>query len=147
MKDNYQQQASDFLAKHGITFSAKLSNSKRAPWNDSLRGGGSYQFRTVDYRNHFVVTFKRGRRSISFDFFDSISNFKAGIKELDAYSALSCCSSEFYCPETYHDYLSDFGAEDCKEQKKTYNAWKKQSAKLQKFFGTKEVREDLLKIC
>lgn len=134
MKDNYQQQAADFLAKYGISFSFKLANTKRPSWDNGRQC------------NHFVVTLKKGRRRVSFDFFDSTANFESGIEELDAYSVLSCCSGEFYCPETYSDYLSDFGAEDCKEQKKTYNAWKRQSAKLQKFFDNEETREDLLEI-
>jgi len=145
---NYQQQASDFLAKHGIVFSAKLSNTKRAPWNDSLRGGGSYQFKTVDYRNHFIVTFKKGTRRISFDFFDSISNFKAGITELDAYSVLACCSSELYCPDTFEEFCNEFGYDnDSRQAEKTFKALSKFSAKLQKFFFTKQMREDLSEIC
>lgn len=142
---NYHQQAADFLAKHGIVFSAKLSNEKLPNWQNDNKP--CYLRDEKRKNNHFVVTLRKGTRRVSFDFFDSTANFEKGIAELDAYSVLSCCSSEFYCPETYQDYLSDFGAEDCKEQKKTYNAWEKQSAKLQKFFDSEEMREDLLKIC
>ena len=136
MKDNYQQQAADFLAKHGISFSFKLANTKRPSWDENRQC------------NHFVVTFKKGGRRVSFDFFDSISNFEKGITVLDAYSALSCCSSELYCPDTFEEFCNEFGYDnDSRQAEKTFKALSKFSAKLQKFFDTEETREDLLEIC
>jgi hypothetical protein len=136
MKDNYQQQAASFLAKHGIAFSFKLANTKRPSWDENRQC------------NHFIVTFRKGTRRVSFDFFDSISNFEKGIEELDAYSVLSCCSSELYCPETFEEFCNEFGYDnDSRQAEKTFKALSKFSAKLQKFFDTEEMRDDLLKIC
>ena len=140
---NYQQQASDFLAKYGISFSFKLANTKRPSWDENRQC------------NHFVVTFKKGRRSISFDFFDSVHNFQKGIKELGAYSVLACCSSEIYCPETFEEFCVDYGYEAYssyngkknQQSAKTFAALKKQSVKLQKFFDTEEMRDNLSEIC
>jgi hypothetical protein len=133
---NYQQQASDFLAKHGISFSFKLANTKRPSWDNGRQC------------NHFIVTFRKGTRRVSFDFFDSTRNFEKGIKELDAYSVLACCSSELYCPDTFEEFCNEFGYDnDSRQAEKTFKALSKFSAKLQKFFFTKQMREDLSEIC
>jgi hypothetical protein len=140
--NDYQKQAADFLSKHGIKFSAKLVNKKSPPWSPDRKV------------NHFVVTLKHENRRVSFDFFDSIIRFEKGEKELDAYSVLACCSSDYNCPETFEDFCSEFGydAHDSYTGKKnqqsaqTFAALKKQSAKLQKFFNTEEMQDDLSKI-
>lgn len=134
---NYQQQASDFLTKHGISFSAKLANTKTPSWKDDSRPV-----------NHFIVTLKQGKKRVSFDFFDSIANREKGITELDAYSVLSCCSSEIHCPETFEEFCSEFGYdEDSRKAEKTFKSLKKFSDKLKKFFDTEEMRDNLSEIC
>lgn len=141
--NQYDQQAADFLAKHGITFSFKLANTKTPDWKDDSRPV-----------NHFIATLKRGKKRMSFDFFDSINNYEKGVKELDAYSVLSCCSSEIHCPDTYEEFCSEFGydAYDVntgkrdKNNSKTFLALKKFSTKLQKFFDSEEIRDDLSEI-
>lgn len=132
----YDQQAADFLAKYGITFSFKLANTKTPDWKD-------------DYRpvNHFVATFKRGKNKVSLDYFDSINNYQKDITEISAYSALTCCSSEINCPDTFEDFCSEFGyEEDSRKAEKTFRALKKFSDKLKKFFDTEEIRDDLSEI-
>ncbi len=137
--NEYDQQALDFLTKHGITFSFKLTNTKTPRWDDARQC------------NHFVVTFKRGKSKVSFDFFDSVQKFRDAEIEIDAYDALTCCSSELHCVDTYEEFCSDFGynaydANTGKKDKKnaaTFRALKKMSDKLQKFFDTEEMREDL----
>lgn len=134
---NYQQQAADFLAKHGISFSFKLANTKTPDWKDDSRPV-----------NHFIATFKKGKKRVSFDFFDSLNNYQKGIKELDAYSVLSCCSSEIHCPETFEEFCSEFGYdEDSRKSEKTFKSLKKFSDKLKKFFDTEEMRDNLSEIC
>ena len=134
---NYQQQAADFLAKYGITFSAKLANTKTPSWKDDSRPV-----------NHFIVTLKQGKKRVSFDFFDSINNYEKGIKELNAYSVLACCSSEIYCPDTFKDFCDEFGYDyDSRKAEKTFKSLKKFSNKLQKFFSSKEMRDSLSEIC
>jgi len=132
--NEYDQQAADFLSKHGITFAAKLSNTKKPSWKDA----------TV---NHFIVTFKKAGKRMSFDFFDSVNNFQKGVVELLPYDALTCCSSELYCPDTFEEYCSEYGeSEDSRTAEKTFRALKKMSNKLQKFFDSEEMRDDLSEI-
>lgn len=134
--NEYDQQATDFLSKHGITFSFKLANTKTPDRKDDSRSV-----------NHFIVTFKRGKNKCSFDFFDSIHNYKKGIIELLPYDALTCCSSEINCPDTFEDFCSEYGYdEDSRAAEKTFRALKKLSDKLKKFFDTEEIRDDLSEI-
>jgi hypothetical protein len=131
--NQYDQQAADFLTKHGITFSFKLSNTKVPSWKDDSRPV-----------NHFIATFKKAGKRMSFDYFDSINNYLKGVTELRAYDALTCCSSELHCPDTFEDFCSEFGYdEDSRKDEKTFRALKKFSDKLQKFFDTEELRDDL----
>jgi len=141
--NQYDQQAADFLAKYGITFSFKLANTKTPDWkNDS---------RPV---NHFIATLKRGKTRVSFDFFDSINNYEKGVKELRAYDVLTCCSSEIHCPDTYEEFCSEFGYDAYnvntgkrdKNNSKIFLECKKLSTKLQKFFDSEEIRDDLSEI-
>ena len=135
--NDYKQQAAEFLAKHGIKFSAKLVNAKLPTRSTS----------ETRKNNHFVVTLKNNNTQISFSFFDSENNFRAGKNELDAYSVLACCSSEYHCPETFEEFCNEFGYnEDSIKDKKTFDACKKQSAKLKKIFNTKKMVEDLMEI-
>ena len=134
--NQYDQQAADFLAKHNIKFSFKLANTKTPDWkNDS---------RPV---NHFIATFRRGKKRMSFDFFDSINNFNNGVITLQAYDALVCCSSEIHCPDTFKEFCSEFGYdEDSRKAEKTFKSLKKFSDKLRKFFDSEEIRDDLSEI-
>jgi hypothetical protein len=129
---NHQQQAADFLTKHGIKFSFELVNTKRPSWDENRQC------------NHFVVTFQKAGKKMSFDFFDSINNFEKGVTELRAYDALTCCSSELYCPDTFEEFCSEYGYdEDSRSAEKTFRALSKMSKKLRAFFDTEEMREDL----
>jgi len=133
---DYQKQAADFLAKHEITFSFKLANTKTPDWEDNGQ-----------QRNHFVVTLKQGKKRMSFDFFDSVYNYRNGKTEIAVYDALIICSSEINCPDTFGDFCSEFGyEEDSRKAEKTFRALKKFSNKLKKFFDTEEIREDLQEI-
>jgi len=130
--NEYDQQAADFLAKHNITFSYKLANTKKPSWDEDRAC------------NHFIATFKRGKKKLSFDFFDSMYNYEKGVIQLSPYSALACCSSELYCPDTFEEFCSDFGYdEDSRSAEKTFRALLKMSKKLRAFFDTEEMREDL----
>lgn len=132
---DYQQQAANFLTKHGITFSFKLANTKVPSWDESRKC------------NHFIVTLKQGKKKVSFDFFDSSNNYQKGVTTLDAYSVLTCCSSEINCPDTFEDFCSEFGYDqDSRKAEKTFRALKKFSDKLNKFFDTEEMRDDLSEI-
>lgn len=133
---DYQKQASDFLAKHGIEFSAVLKNEKLPSWGRK------------DYRenNHFLVTLKKGARKISFDFFDSTHDFKNGVNTLDSYSVLASASCEIYCPDNVQDFCAEYGYKLDKEAEKTFNRCHKHAQKLRAFFDTEEIREELSEI-
>ncbi len=142
--NDYQQQAADFLFKHSIKFSAKLSNTKDPVWADGRK------------HNHFIATFERGKNRISFDFFDSQNNFEKEIETLDAYSVLACCSSDINCPDTFEEFCSEFGypeheqyswGKKNKKSNKIFLACKKQSEKLNKLFNSNEMKKDLAEIC
>lgn len=75
----YDQQAADFLAKHGIKCRITLSNSKPAPWDDETKGE----------RNHYRITLshtkacyqEQGRSPaygsrLVFDFWGSIADVR-----------------------------------------------------------------------
>jgi len=133
---DYQQQATDFLAKHNIAFSFKLTNTKTPDWENNGQ-----------QRNHFVATLKQGKKRMSFDYFDSIKNFESGKTEITAYDALTICSSEINCPDSFEDFCGEFGYdEDSRKAEKTFRALKKSSDKLKKFFDTEEIRDDLSEI-
>lgn len=129
---DYQKQAADFLAKNQIRLTAKLLGEKSAPWRNN-----------EGRNNHFRVYLSRAGKRCSFDYFDSIANFKAGKNTLDAYDVLSCCSSESYCSDDYADFLGEYGYEDCVSSRQTFRALSKMAAKMQKFFGAEieELRE------
>lgn len=136
---NYQQQAADFLSKHSIKFSAKLTNKKSPPWSPDRKV------------NHFVVTLKHENRRISFDFFDSIIRFEEGKEEPDAYSVLACCSSDINISDNFEDFCAEFGysfytAKDKNAIMKIFRACKKQSEKLNKLFCSEEMKKDLAEI-
>lgn len=137
--NNYQQQAADFLTKYGIKLSAKLVNAKMPSWEGYKKDGPRKN-------NHFIVTLRKDGCRISFDYFDSENNFRAGVKELDAYSVLASCSGDYNCPDNFEDFCSEYGYDnDSRKAEKTFAACLKQSAKLKKIFSGK-VAEDLMKI-
>lgn len=134
---DYQKQATDFLAKHKIAFSYKLANKKLPTWEES----------GIRKNNHFVVALKRNGAKVSFDFFGSKNDFQKGVHELDSYSVLVCLSSDLYVPEDFESFCSEFGYDaGDKKTKKLFKVCLKQSQKLQKFFDTEEMREDLQNI-
>jgi len=138
--NEYDTQAANFLTKHGITFSFKLANTKTPNWNDEYDDSRRFS-------NHFLVSFKKGKEKISFDFFDSMNNFQKGVTELRAYDALTCCSAEFNCPNNFEEFCDEFGYDqDSRSAEKTFRACLKLSNKLKKFFVGK-MADDLMEIC
>lgn len=132
--NDYQKQAADFLAKHSIKFSAKLTNKKSPPWSPDRKV------------NHFVVTLSKGKKRISFDFWDSQHNKQAGIETLDAYSALSCVSSDIYCADTFEEFCGDFGYNtDSRKDLATFKRCSAFAKKLNAFFTAGE-KEELAEI-
>jgi hypothetical protein len=62
------------------------------------------------------------------------------IKDTILYSILSCVSSEFHCPETFHDFCNEYGYdEDSRKAEKTFHACQEQSEKLHSIFKEEEI--------
>lgn len=76
----YDIQAQRFLATYGITFRAEHARAKASKW-----GGTSAQ--------HWRVTLTAGRRTLSFDFWNSEVDTSAGTP-LRAYSVLACLAGD-----------------------------------------------------
>lgn len=81
----YDAMAAEFLAQHQITFSAVHAAEKMPPWNSA----------GTSKRQHWRVTFRHGRRSMTCDFYDSIASTADG-EDLRAYSVLSSLASESF---------------------------------------------------
>lgn len=145
---NYNQQAQDFLDKHGIKFRATLSDTKTPQWGDDGRHG-----------HHYLVTLSKGKpcsgrytgniRSgarITFDFWSSIADMEAGIQAVTPHDVLACIYGDVNCPETFEDFCSEFGYEsDSIKALQMFRRCSAFSKRLLAFFTTKEI-EDLSEI-
>lgn len=124
---NCEKQANDFLLKYGMTFQAKFISNEAPRWNNIVHG------------HKYKITLKRANKSISFDFWNSFNDSKAG-KSPTAYDVLACCSSDINIPDNFEDFCSELGYEpDSIKALKTFEACKKQSIKLNNFFNSEEI--------
>lgn len=56
------------------------------------------------------------------------------------YSILSCIASDYYCPETFEDFCTEFGYDtDSRRAEKTFHACLEQSRKLKTVFTPEEI--------
>ena len=131
---DYEAQAQKFLAEHGLTFRAAYQGGKCAPWCDG----------TCQHGDCYRVTLKRagdGRRSISFDFWNSMAARERG-EPLQAYDVLACISSDYYTPETFADFCSEYGYdEDSRKAERSFKAADKFARKLRAFFTEAEAEQ------
>lgn len=159
---NYQQQAADFLAKTGTTFTAEfLENGKH--FDDDK-----------DNRDIYKITLKKGQRKYSFNFGQSIakstkwvdkktgnefttngSPLKGNLKVViltyitdyctqvegitpTAYDVLSCLTK--YPVYDFEDFCSEYGYEtDSRKAYKTYKAVKREWENLAILFNDEEL--------
>ena len=105
----YDQQAEQFLTKHGIKFRATLSDSKPPSWAEDGENHG----------HHYRVTLSKAKREhyhksdrITFDFWASIADMEAGIQTVTPYDVLACISSDATVPETFKEFCGEFGYEE-----------------------------------
>lgn len=139
---DYEKQAQDFLAKHGLKFRATLSDSKPCEWHTSTE---PHHFRITLYRdkNHFCP---EGRGRLTFDFWSSIADAEKGILTVKPYDVLACISSDAYCPETFAEFCADYGyEEDSIKALQTFNRCSRFAKRLRAFFTPQEL-EDLSQI-
>lgn len=128
---DYEAQATKFLADHNLAFRAAYQGDKCPMWCDGgCRHGDRYR-----------VTLRRmgdARRSVSFDFWNSLNDMQSG-KAPSAYDVLACISSDYYTPETLADFCSEYGYdEDSRKAEQTFKASDKHARKLRAFFSKAE---------
>lgn len=91
------------------------------------------------FRNVYTVILSRGKKKIKFRYGDSVNNTHDGKTTLDLYSVLCVVGSEYFCPETFEDFCSEFGySEDSRSAEKLFLRLKKMSEKLHNMFSEDE---------
>ena len=125
----YEAQAQKFLKDFGISFKAARVNRKSPLWSKAGEPHG----------DHYRVTLKRwDGPSISFDFWGSIADAERG-NPLTAYGVLACISGDYYTPETFEDFCSDYGYDqDSRTAEQTFKHADKFAKKLRDFFSERE---------
>jgi hypothetical protein len=122
---NYQQQATDFLSSNGITFSAKF-----------VKHGLHFQD-DKQTRDIYLLTLRRGKRSISFRFGQSIASQG---KTPTAYDLLSCITKND--PGSFENFCGDFGYDrDSRKAEKVYRDVVAEWQKVEGFFTSSEFEE------
>lgn len=128
---DYEAQANKFLADYGFTFRAAYQGGKCPLWCD----GGCC------HGDQYRVTLKRtgdARKSVSFDFWNSLNDSQQG-KTPSAYDVLACISSDYYTPDTFEDFCSNYGYdEDSRKAEQSFKAADKFARKLRAFFTEAE---------
>lgn len=124
---DYEAQAQRFLDKFNLTLKAAFKGDKCPPWDDSKHIHG----------DRYRVTIKRqNRQSISFDFWNSLSDKQDG-KRPTAYDVLSCIGSDAQMPTDPDEVVEEMG-----EMKPSQAiAVAKFAKKLQAFFTEDELEK------
>ena len=123
--NNYTEQAETFAAKYGVTLEI-LDCEYKPMWNETQK------------RSVFKLRLKRGRRSYTFEFEQSIN---AGNTPPDMYSVLACLTK--YDVNSFEDFCSEFGYEQYDEEtgrtnkqtERTYKAVCKEFAAVERLFS------------
>lgn len=122
----YEKQAVDFLAKHGITFNAEEGTGKEPSW------GGVHGIQYV-----IKMMKKNPRKQLTFDFWDSYQDMLDG-NEPNAYDVLACISGDSSYITT-EEVFREFGYDDMtEEQAASIAAF---GRKLNKFFTPEELTD------
>jgi len=93
----YDIQATEFLEKCGFALSIRPGKNKEPLWNGP-------------HGDHYRITVKRkaDRKSLSYDFWDSMVNMQEG-KQPSNYSVLACLSSESGMPTDPDEVIAQLG--------------------------------------
>lgn len=125
MKTEHDNQADAFLATHGIKCRIALSNSKPAHWEPA--------------GNHYRVTLSQPGARMTFDFWGSLNDAKAG-KDPSAYDILACISGDVFCPQDFSDFCSEYGYDaDSIKAKQTFTRASRFAARLNQFFTPEQI--------
>ena len=123
--NKYTQQAENFASKYGVTLEI-LGCEYKPMWNETQK------------RSVFKLRLKRGRRSYTFEFGQSM---QAGNTKPDMYSVLACLTK--YSPESYGDFCGVYGyslydentGRTNKQTERTYKAVCKEFAAVERLFS------------
>ena len=123
--NEYTQQAENFAAKYGVTLEI-LGCEYKSMWNETQK------------RSVFKLRLKRGRRSYTFEFGQSI---QAGSTEPSVYDVLACLTK--YDPESFEYFCDCFGYSQYDEEtgrtnkqtERTYKAVCKEFAAVERLFS------------
>lgn len=131
---DFQLEAIEALAKCGGSMTIKLSNTKSPQWEDKFSAN----------RNHYRVTLKSKLGSYTFNYWDSIANFKSG-EQPSVYDVLACL--DYYISDKFEDFCNEAGYDtDSIKARKTWKACLKQSKKLHELFPHDSQKELLSSI-
>ena len=90
------------------------------------------------YRWKYSCKLRRGHKTYTFSFFDSVKNFEED-RRPSKYDVLACLDTYDYI-RRLEDFASEFGYDiEDKETKRTYNACMRQSEKLHGLFTDEEL--------
>ena len=125
MNTNYEQQANDFLSKTNTTIKIEFLKY------------GSHFTGEKEQRNIYKVKIKRGNKSFSLNFGQSINATLKGEHPTN-YDILSCLQK--YDVGSFDDFCSEFGYdEDSRKAEKTYNAVCKEYDNVCKIWSDDEI--------
>lgn len=125
---DYEARAQAFLRTNRIGFAVKYLDSACPPFCDDSKHIHGDRYRVTLTRE------ADQRRSISFEFWNSYNDSRAG-REPRAYDVLASISSDYYCPDTFEDFCSEFGYDaDSRKAEATFKRCRAFAVKLQRFF-------------
>jgi hypothetical protein len=119
----YTKQAEDFLKKTGVTFITEFISHR------------PYFAGETESRDVYMILLKRGSKSISFLFGQSIANKG---KHPEAYDVLAGLDSQIY--DTFKEFCDEFGYDS--DSMKAHEIWisvNELAKKLQGFFNEQEL--------
>lgn len=139
LNNEYDEQAINFCEKTNTVIKAEFIGRDIPQWEEEK-----------NLHNHFKITLQRGKRSYTFDFWDSIYNTEKSIKESKdflfdkffprEYDILACMQK--YDCGTFENFCAEFGYDtDSRKAEKIYNACVKEFTALQTLYNDEEIEE------
>lgn len=126
----YEKQAQGFLDNHGLKVSITYLDNKPPKWDEE-----SYD------HNHYIVriTRKSTRKSLTFQFWDSIANSEKGERPTP-YDVLACISSDSYKYDSFQDFCGEVGYNtDSIKALETWKRYDSLSKRMNRFFSSEEL--------
>lgn len=142
--NEYVKQAKEFLKVTNSEIKMqqiKPGVAQRPSWATDKKIQHGFEYRVALIRNNQNGHFEKDYR---FSFWDSIANAQAN-KRPTEYDILACLSGSIYCPETFDDFIAEYGYEiashdDYKRARATYKGVKAESEALHNLYTEKELQ-------